>query len=440
VPHFPSPPPGLSSPAVSADGDGPTPVNPAAPGIQPSPRRWGGLLLGLGIGVLLTLVGTRLLGRTETPVSESEPADQTAIATQTVTVATATAATVADTLTVNGTVQATDLLSVSPQASGLQIQQLLVREGDTVQAGQVLAVLDDAALQADLRQAQAQLTVSQTQVTQRRAALAQAQANVAEARQNLERIQSLADQGAISQQELTRQQTQVATSQESVSLAQAEVESAEAGVRSQQAAIDRLQTQLSQTTVRAPVAGVVAERRATVGDVSAPATPIVTLIQNNQLKLSAQVPQAQLSQVSPGSSVAIRSSTDGRIQLQGTVQSIDPLVDADTRVAVVNITLPPSDLLRPGMFLRGDITTGSRQGLTIPAAALQPQPDGTTQVFVLTEGNGVEARTVELGNRIAANGDTAAQVEILQGLQLGEQVVTSGVGFLQDGDVVRVVE
>ncbi len=217
------------------------------------------------------------------------------------------------------------------------------------------------------------------------------------------------------------------------------MESAGAGVRSQQAAIDRLQTQLSQTTVRAPVAGVVAERQATVGDVSAPGTPIVTLIQNNQLELAAEVPQTQLDRVAIGAPVTVTSNADSRIQLQGTVQSIDPVVDAATRVATVNVSLPASDLLRPGIFLRGDITTSSRQGLTIPATALQPQPDGTTQVFVLGEGDVVEARTVELGNRIAASDDAEAQVEVLQGLQSGEQVATSGVGFLQDGDVVTVV-
>ncbi|HSM81474.1 MAG TPA: efflux RND transporter periplasmic adaptor subunit [Nodosilinea sp.] len=404
--------------------------------------RWSGVWLGLGAGVLLTLAGTRLLGGGE--AAPNDPAatapDAAEAATQTVTAAPAVPAAVTDTLAINGTVQAVDLLSIAPQASGLQIRQILVREGNAVSAGQAIATLDDATLQADLRQAQAQLAVSQAQVTQRRAALAQAQASLAEAEENLARTQSLADRGAVSQQELTGQRTQALTAQESVSLGRAEVESAEAGVRSQQAAIDRLQTQLTQTTVRAPVAGVIAERQATVGDVSAAGTPIVTLIENNQLELAAEVPQTQLDRVAIGAPVTITSSADSRIQLQGTVRSIDPVVDAATRVAIVNVTLPPSELLKPGMFLRGDITTSSRQGLTIPAAALQPQPDGTTQVFVLGEGSQVTARAVEVGNRLPAQGDETARVEIRQGLQSGEQVVTAGVGFLQDGDVVTVVE
>jgi HlyD family secretion protein len=335
-------------------------------------------------------------------------------------------------------VQAVDLLSISPQASGLQIQQVLVREGDAVAVGQVLAVLDDATLQADLRQAQAQLSVSQAQVTQRQASLAQAQANLAEAQQNLERLRALAAQGAISQQELTRQQTQTTTAQQAVGLARAEVDSTRAGVQSQQAVLERLQTQLSQTAVRSPVAGVVAERRANVGDVASPGNPIVTLIQNNQLKLVAEVPQTQLDRLAVGASVAVSSTADSRLRLQGTVQSIDPLINATSRTAQVNISLPGSALLRPGLFLRGDISTNTRQGLVIPATALQPQPDGTSLVFVLGDGNQVTARPVTLGNRLLGNGDQPARVEVVEGLQSGDQVITSGVGFLQDGDIVRI--
>ncbi|NJL45863.1 MAG: biotin/lipoyl-binding protein [Leptolyngbyaceae cyanobacterium SM2_3_12] len=187
-----------------------------------------GLLVGLGAGVLLTLVGTRLVGGPAANPEEDAP-PQAAVSSQTVSVAPVVPTTVADTLAVNGTVQAIDLLSISPQVSGLQIRQMLVREGDAVSAGQVLASLDDATLQADIRQAQAQLTVAQAEVTQRQAAQAQAQANLVEAQQNLERSNSLADRGAISQQELTRQQTQALTAQEAVGVAKAEVDSAVAG-------------------------------------------------------------------------------------------------------------------------------------------------------------------------------------------------------------------
>lgn len=398
---------------------------------------WPTLVLGMVAGVGLTLGVTRLLADRPAP-PESVQTAPLPPAGQAVTTAQVASATVAETLAVNGTVQATDLLSIAPQVGGLQIRQVLVREGDAVVAGQVLAQLDDTTLQADRRQAEAQLAVAQAQVTQRQAALAQSRANLTEAQQNLQRSEALADRGAISEQELTRQRTQVLTAQQAVGLAQAEVESARAGVRSQQAALERLQTQLTQTVVRAPVAGIVAERRATLGDISSPATAVVSLIQGNQLKLVAEVPQAQLERVTPGAVAMITSNTDSRVQLQGIVESIDPVVNATTRTAMVNITLPANDGLKVGMFLRAEITTASRQGLTIPAAAVQPRPDGANQVFVVGPDSQVVARSVELGSRLPARGDQPPLVEVRQGLQAGDQVVTSGVGFLQAGDRVTV--
>jgi len=403
---------------------------------RPLPVR--GVLLGLGAGILLTLVGTRLVGGGASPPAEVEPVVATATA-QTVTTALAQVGSVQDTLTVNGTVQAVDLLDITPQVGGLQIRQMLVREGDSVTVGQPLASLDNATLQADIRQEQAQLSVAQAEVTQRRAAQAQAAASLTEARQNLDRLNSLADRGAISQQELTRQQTEALTAQEAVGLAQAEVESAEAGVRSQQAAIDRLQTQLNQTTVRAPAAGIIAERLANLGDVASTSNPIFSLIQNNQLELEAEVPQAQLNQVRLGAPVTITSSSDSRIDLQGTVQDINPILDSNTRTAIVNIGLPPSDLLRPGMFLRGDIVTSARQGVVVPSTAVLPQQDGDTLVYVLGPDNQAQARPVLIGQRLPAEGDQPARIEIVEGLQAGDEVIVTGVGYLQDGDLVEVV-
>ena len=397
------------------------------------------MLIGLGVGILLTLVGTRLVGGGDAPPAEVTPPVAATATAQTVTTAAVQVAPVQSTLTVNGTVQAVDLLDVTPQVGGLQIRQMLVREGDAVTADQALAILDTETLQADIRQEQAQLSVAQAEVIQRRAAQAQAEATQVEAQQNLSRLQSLADRGAISQQELTRQQTEALTAREAVGLAQAEVESAEATVRSQQAAIDRLQTQLKQTTVRAPAAGIVAERFANIGDVASTSNPIVSLIQNNQLELEAEVPQAQLDQVSLGAPVNITSSSDPRIDLQGTVEDINPVLDSATRTAVVNIGLPPSDLLRPGMFLRGDIVTSARQGVVVPSTAVLPQQDGDTLVYVLGSDNQAQARTVQTGQRLPAVGDQPARVEIVAGLQAGEQVIVTGVGYLQDGDLVEVV-
>jgi HlyD family secretion protein len=173
--------------------------------------------------------------------------------------------------------------------------------------------------------------------------------------------------------------------------------------------------------------------------VSSTSTAVVSLIRDNQLELAAAVPQAQLDQVTVGAPVVVSSATDPQVQATGAVAQIQPLVDADTRTAEVIIRLPANgDRLRSGMFLTADIQVGSRSGLTIPAEALVPQPDGSLRVYVVGDDGMAIARSVETGVRLPNGDGGTVPVEILSGLQAGEQVVVAGASYLQDGDPVTV--
>ncbi|MGF1522139.1 MAG: efflux RND transporter periplasmic adaptor subunit [Leptolyngbyaceae cyanobacterium] len=426
------------------------------------------LLIGIGLGMAIALIGSRLL--TSSPDSTDEPLapETTQVSAQTVTVVPVGTGQVADSLPVTGTVQAADLLAVTPQISGLQIQEVLVEAGDRVNAGQLLVILDDTELRAQIQRAEADIQQAEAQIQQAEAQIAEAQANrqqeaanvaqsralLAEAEANLERYQSLADQGAVSAEERDSRLTQAATARESVSVAEANLNGAEANVtsaeanlasaaatvRSRQSELARLQTQFNFTTVSAPTDGIVAERPASVGSVSSTSSEVVTLIQNNQLELVAEVTQAQLPQVQVGAPVIVTSSTDPDIRVEGTVQEIKPLVDPQTRTAEVLIGLPASERLRSGIFLTADIQAGQRSGLTIPAPALLAQPDGSTRVYVLSPEGTAVSRTVQVGTRLDSTDDDPARVEILQGLEPGEQVIVAGASYLQEGDVVTVAE
>ncbi len=408
---------------------------------QSSRQGLGKLWLGISLGIGLALLGTRLLpGDTapnEAPVS-SPAAEQ--VSSQTVTIATVQTGPVATTLTATGTVQAADLLQVTPQIGGLQIQDVLVDVGDRVTTGQPLVVLDDQELRTQIQQAQAQIEVAQAQLRQQQANLAQAQAVWQEAQTNLQRYRSLAEQGAVSLEERDSRATEAQTAQESIGVAQANIASAEATVRSRQSELARLQTQLAYTVVYAPTDGIVAERPGTVGNVSSTGNAVITLIRNSQLELAVAVPQAQLAQVQVGAPVTVTSSTDAAIQVQGTVQEIQPLVDPQTRTAQVIVQLPASDRLRSGMFLTAAIQTGQRSGLTVPAPAVLPQPDGSLRVYTLGAEDTAIARTVEVGTRLPGQGAEPDRVEILQGLSTGESVIVAGASYIQDGDRVTVAE
>lgn len=397
-----------------------------------------GLLLGLVIGLGLALIGVRISAKkVDSTAIASEETTQVVSAPVTTEITKTTL--IRQTISTNGTVEAFDLLSVAPQASGLKIQLVNVREGDYVTAGQVLATLDDAVLRSQIAQAQAQITAAQAQVAQAQAQAAQAEAAVAEAQENFDRYNSLFAQGAISAEELTSRRTQVTTQVQTVGAAYAAIESANATVGSREAEVNKLTTQLAQTQVLAPSSGVIVEKRATVGDTASTSSPLFKIIEDGQLELAVKVPQAQLAQINVGTPVQIRASSDGNLQLQGRVRTIDPTVDAQTRQATVKVGLPNSDLILPGMFLQASIVTGTRKGVVIPAKAVLPQPDGTFMVYSLNANKTVRASVVEVGERIPATDQAPAKIEITNGIDDNVPVVVEGASYLQDGDRVEVI-
>ena len=390
-----------------------------------------GLLLGIGV----SFIGGRLLSP-----PAAEPATQMpAAAAASVTVQPVQTATIQQSLKATGTVQAFDLLQVSPQVSGLQIRQVLVREGDQVTTGQILAVLDDSVLQTQLAQAQANYAQAQAEVRQEQAAQAQATATAAEAQENFERYQTLYDQGGISSEQLNSRRTEAITAREAVGVSTAEIQSAQATVNSRAAEINRLETQLEQTIVTAPASGQIAERQATVGDTTSTGTGLFTLIQDSLLELVVDLPQRQLSVVQVGTPVTVTSSNNDRIQMAGSVRSIDPQVDQQTRQAAVNVSLPANTELRTGMFLQAEFMTGQRTGMVLPATAILPQSDESFKVFVVSEVNTAELVTVSVGARLPATENQPERLEIVSGVTEDAEIIIEGASYLQPGDPVLAV-
>ena len=392
------------------------------------------IIIGTGLGVAIAIGGPRLLSRPPAQTSNQAQPHQSQPVVMSVTTSPVQSVNVARKLNVTGTVAARDLLPVLPQTTGLQIRQILAEEGNIVKKGQVMVVLDNSVLKAQLDEAKADLESNQAVVRQKQAVLAQTRATVAEAQATLQRYQNLGSQGAISRQELDTRTTTATTAQENVRVAQADISSAQADVRSNRARVQQLQTQLEQTLVNAPASGLVAEEIAKVGDITNGTQKLFTIIQNGLLELQAEVPASQLPQVRINAPAQITSDADPRVRLQGKVREIAELVNAQSRQAIVRINLPQTTLLRPGMFARAAIMTTSASGITVPAKAVLPQPDGSTIVFLLAAEDKVKAQTVEVGEV-----QSSGSMEIKNGLKQGDRVVVAGAGYLKDGDQVQVI-
>ncbi|MBD2387804.1 efflux RND transporter periplasmic adaptor subunit [Cylindrospermum sp. FACHB-282] len=460
------------------------------------------LLLGAGLGIAIAFLGGGLVSRLLAGKQNAagDKSTQKPTPSLTVTVAPVETARVSLTLNTTGNIAARDLIPVLAQTNGLQIKSIPnnVKEGSFVNKGQVLAILDDSVLQTQISQAKADVESKQADVVsrqadveskqasvaaslaivqQRRADLAQAKARLEEAQKNFRRYKELASSGAISDQELDTRSYTVKTAIETVHVgeenvrsaqanvgsakanignAQAVVNKAKADVRNSAAKVEQLQAQLAQTVVRAPASGIIAEKLARVGDVTgvAPQTQIgnviggsqklFSIIQNGQLELQAEVTNLDLTQVKVGGLVQITADADQRVDLQGRVREIEPLVNDKNRQAIVKIDLPSTNLLKPGMFARAEITTGRTMGMTVPQKAVLSQADESVIVFTQSgedldpdprvEVREVRAQKVEVGESI--NGD---RVAIKSGLELSDRVVVDGAGYVKDGDRVRVV-
>ncbi|WP_446375382.1 efflux RND transporter periplasmic adaptor subunit [Coleofasciculus sp. D1-CHI-01] len=447
------------------------------PGTENAKKGWlsggKGLFLGIGIGVLLALGATRLVSSQQADAPTTEPPVATSSApSQSVTVAPVTSESVSRRLDATGSVAAFEMNPVMSQATGLQIQQVLVEEGQVVKAGQLLARLDDSVLQAQLSQAQASVAQAEARLAELRAgsrseeiarakeavrsaesAVAAAESDLELARTRVDRNKMLQAEGAIARDRLDEVYNQERSSRSQLEQAQARlreanqqlaqlqagprrevITQAEAQLAQAQAQVQSTIAQLNNTRILAPVSGKIAERNARVGDVTSPSQTLFKIIENGRLELIVNVPETQLPQIKPGQSATITSDADSSLQLSGKVREIDPMIDEASRQAQVKIDLPASAALKPGMFLRASITTSAAQGLTLPAKAILPQSDGSAIAYIVQPDNTVKAQSVEVGEPLSDN-----RVEIKSGLSVGDGVVVKGAAYLKDGDNVNVV-
>ena len=306
-------------------------------------------------------------------------------------------------LAANGNVAAWQEASIGAEASGLRLTQVLVNVGDSVKKGQLLATFAGDAVQADVAQA--------------KAALMEAQANAMDATANAERARTLQNTGALSTQQINQYLTAEKTAAARVQAAQATLSAQ--GVRTQN------------TQVRAPDNGVISARGATVGAVVGGGTELFRLIRRGRLEWRAEVTSSEIASIKPGAKAMVTAASGA--QVEGTVRTVAPTIDAATRNALVYVDLPASSGVKAGMFAKGEFALGAANALTLPQQALVLR-DGFTYAMRVEANNKVSQVKLETGRRV---GDA---VEIKQGAKPSDRFVASGSSFLADGDTVKIVE
>jgi cobalt-zinc-cadmium efflux system membrane fusion protein len=338
------------------------------------------------------------------------------------------------------------------------MEQVQVRLGDRVRAGAVLAVISSpqiAQMHGKLHEAETQRGLAERNLervlrAENRVAVLSAKAKLDEAEATLKRVRRLIELGAGAGKDLIAAETAYKTAkaeydfQSNISLNR-EVQEARAAVETARVDVSHIRDEMrslgapvpegethnhnkdtSLVALRAPISGAVIERRVNIGAGVEAGTPLFTIGNLSTVWIIANVPEAQVGRVHIGTSVEVTSPAVGDEVLSGRVAYIDPKLNEETRTARVRIEMSnPGERLKAGMFVQVGFQTGSAessdQELVVKAGALQRLGERTI-VFVPKEDEpgAFEVRDVQVGT------ETNGYTRILNGLEIGEKVVTKG--------------
>ncbi|HSW39022.1 MAG TPA: efflux RND transporter periplasmic adaptor subunit [Acidobacteriota bacterium] len=343
------------------------------------------VFLAAGFVAVLATATTMILRETATLPATEVPAGAREIPVRTVS---AERRTIPQTLTQPGNLEAWETAFVTGQ-TGSRIARIHVNEGDAIEAGQIVAEMEDSSLR-------------------------QAEIQVNSVRTDLKRMETLVGLGAVSRQQFDQVKAQYDTAESNYRLIR------------------------ENTYLRSPINGIVTERHFVAGEAfmtGMDRPSIVTVMNLNPLKVAINVSERYYPQVRQGMPVQVRLDTYPNRVFRGRVEYISPAVNPDTRTFRVEIRIGNDErMLSPGMFARVSLTLKEITGIFIPAEVVQRDAlAGEDYVFVVE--NGLARRSpVVLGDRVEA------LQRINAGLETGAPVISEGIGRIKDGSPVRVME
>ncbi|MEZ5590586.1 MAG: efflux RND transporter periplasmic adaptor subunit [Gammaproteobacteria bacterium] len=295
-----------------------------------------------------------------------------------------------DQLKAIGTLEAEAAAEIRPEVVGI-VREIDFKEGQRVEQGEVLAIIDDSVYQAELAKAKAEYEL---------------------ARVSSRRNEALRRTGVTSAQQ---------------------IDEAAANLGVSKASLDLAQIRLDKTRVRAPFSGIAGFRNVSAGDYADSSSILTQVVQTDPIKVEFDVAERYLSSLDIGKTVDIKVDAWPETNFQGKLYAIDPQVDPDTRTIRVKAIIDnPDGKLLPGMFAYVEMVAASRpNALVIPEEAVIPTPQGAV-VMKVVDGKAAMA-SVTLGLRLAG------EVEVISGLQVGDQVITAGYQKVGPGSPVTVL-
>lgn len=391
--------------------------------LLPSLRRRWYLVLPLVLILMLILIGGLGLLRPPAPTAPPSPAQAgggeavpSPLELDPTDLTTARRETIAATLSLSGLLQPLRESTLTAEVEG-RIDTVLVRPGEKVRQGQVLARMDPRDLSARL---------------------AEQEANLAAARAQLD----LADKTQRRNEEL---QARHFISGNNLDSSRSNLDASREAMRAREAQLDLARQALDKTVIRAPMEGVIADRAVQPGQHVGLNTRLFSIVDLSELEFAANVPVSEIANLQPGQGVKV-AAEGGAGEAEGKVERIAPTADPATRMIPVYIRVAnPGTRLKGGMAVLGLARLREKQNvITLPREALREESpsanrpksggtDTTRQILVVSQGK-VVSRTVTLGVSDGASG----RVEIVRGVEAGETVILARVSGLQPGQTVRL--
>ncbi len=289
-------------------------------------------------------------------------------------------------------IEANEMVEIKSEVDGV-VQDIRFQEGQKVQKGDLLVVLDETKLAATLAQAEANFKLSEA---------------------NFERSKQLFADKLISTQEFDQNA---------------------AVFQANQANLDLVRRQLKDARIYAPFEGVVSSRQVSPGQIISKNTIITWLIDSDPVKVEFHVPEKFLGQVKEKQLIEIEVEAFPNEKFTGEVFFVSPYVDSTNRTALIKAYIPnPKSTLKPGMFANLDLTLVVRERSTvIPEAAVTQILTNSQAMVIAVDPNGTaQMRKIKIGVRLVGG------VEVLEGLQPGEKVIVEGLQKVVPGAPVRI--
>lgn len=329
-----------------------------------------------------------------------------------------------------GTVVAQTSSTVSGKLMGT-VTAVYAREGDAVKQGAVLAAIDDRQVTAQLRQAQAALAEARQTEAAALSARDATLAGVVLARATHNRYLRLIQDESVSRQEFDEVEARRHQAEAAFKQADAMVAAVRQRIQQAEAAVTAVEVSKKDAKILAPFNGIVIAKMVEVGDLAAPGKPFFILEKKGGIRVDVVIPEAHIEAIKPNQKLKVTLPALQSQVITGTVQTIVPGADPQSRSFIVKVDLPADSAIPSGLFARITLPLGDSPVLLIPASAVVAQGQLTGAYLVDAEGI-ARFRLIRTGRKLEDS------VEVLSGLPEGSRYVVTPPPKLVDGVRVEV--